>query len=155
MPDIEPSEFVEITHFINPHAFWLRKCNAVDNQDFHTIECELQTYALKKREKSSLANHRRLRIVRDDCVVVYFVAWSKWLRCNVDVIDAKGERCILWAIDYGFPLQSSIDLIVLLENVQLAQKCSNLIMKAAISTVLPFKNIKNVSCVRINRACLL
>lgn len=139
MPDLDTSEFVEITHFINPHVFWLRKRNIVDHE-FAAIESEMQQYALRQHEKLVLTR-RRNQIDRGARVAVYFVAWKKWLRCDVDVIDAKCERCILWAIDYGFPLQSSIELMVLIENHRLAQKCSDRIMKVAISSVVPWKGV--------------
>lgn len=143
MPNFDKSEFVEITHFINPHVFWLRKCNIVDH-DFDGVESKLQQYAFKQYDKLLLSQCQR-KLERCDRVAVYFVSWKKWLRCDVDVIDAKCTRCILWAIDYGFPFQSSIDLIVSIEDRNLAYKCTNRIMKAAISTVLPWKeSSKNV-----------
>lgn len=143
MSDVDPSEFVEITHFINPHVFWLRKCNIVD-REFDRIESDLQQYASRQHKKFS-THQRKMAIECDDRVAVYFVAWKKWLRCNVDVIDAEGVRCILWAIDYGFPFKSSIELIVAIEDSRLAASCTKLIMKAAIATVIPFKESKDVS----------
>lgn len=139
MSDFGSPEFVEITHLINPHVFWLRKCNAVD-YEFEGIECELQHYALRQHKKLLLMCRKR-QIDRGSRAAVYFVAWKKWLRCDVDVIDAKCERCILWAIDYGFPFQSSIELMVLIEDHRLAQTCTDRIMKAAISTVVPWKGV--------------
>lgn len=147
MPDVETSEFVEITHFINPHVFWLRKCNT-DDRDFEGIEIELQRYAMRQYAILPLYD-RRLQIERNDRVAVYFVAWKKWLRCDVDVINANSERCILWAIDYGFPLQSPLRLVVSIEDLKLTQKCANRITKVAISTVVPTKHTKNVSRVSI------
>lgn len=143
MPDVDTSEFVEITHFINPHVLWLRKCNVID-AEFDGIESELQKYALRqhKKWKTSVCSKR---IVRDDRVAVYFVEWKKWLRCDVDLIDSKCERCILWAIDYGFPLESAVHLVVPLEDSELEQKYTKRIMKAAISAVVPIKDTTHVS----------
>lgn len=139
MSDPGRPEFVEITHFINPHVFWLRKCNNVDHE-FEGIESELQQYAMCQQKKLVLMRRKR-QIDRGSRAAVYFVAWKKWLRCDVDVIDAKCERCILWAIDYGFPLQSSIELMVLIEDHRMAQNCTDRIMKVAISTVVPWKGV--------------
>lgn len=158
MPDFDTAEFVEITHFINPHVFWLRKCNIVDHE-FDGIESEMQQYALRQHKKS-IVMCRQSQIDRGSRVAVYFVAWKKWLRCDVDVIDAKCERCIVWAIDYGFPFQSSIELIVLIEDYRLAQKCTERIMKVAISCVVPWKGVSHpivgwYYCVRMISQCVV
>lgn len=119
--------------------FWLRKCNINDRQ-FEGIEKDLQQYAFRVHEKLS-GGQRAKPIECKDRVAVYFVDWKKWIRCDVDVIDAIRERCILWSIDYGFPFQSSINMVVLIEDNGLAQQYTNLITRAAIHMTVPSKNV--------------
>lgn len=149
MPDADSlesePESVEITHFINPHVFWYRKCNHIDREFVH-YENDLQQYALRERERlSSQSNSQREAIKCGDRVVVYFVEWSKWLRCSVDVVDCHYEKCILWAIDYGIPIQSTIKSVVPIANHQLAHMSTGRIAKAAICNALPLRTAGRVS----------
>lgn len=94
---------IYITHFFNPHHFWFKY---VDENESNQVElCELDAkihqYATKCRPSKKLS----WRI--GDIIAAYNVTWNKWVRGKVEnVIEVENgtPRYLLWAIDYGLPM---------------------------------------------------
>lgn len=130
------SKTIEFTHVVNPHLFYFKIQNQINN-DVLYIERELKKYVVEFRDEKCAINNRGEYIVGDH-VGVYVVSQHKWIRAEIDLIDEDGEL-IVWATDYGFPLKTPLNLVVLLndEHEKMCRTTESNIFKGGIFNIFP------------------
>lgn len=113
------SDLIEITHFVNPHNFWFKYIK--ESADFHerNIEIKLTQYAAKFHQN----DRRRKKLTVHDHVAVYYFNQKKWIRAAIEKL-LNDSTIIVWAIDYGIPMECSAELVITLPE-ELEQICSD------------------------------
>lgn len=121
----EHSQNIQITHVVNPHLFWYKLKNNPDHVA-DAIERELGKYVSENREKMCAAKSNGSYLC-EVYVAVFMISQRKWVRAEIHVKDetVANNEIIVWAIDYGFPLKTALDSVVLLSN-ELKKKCYTL-----------------------------
>lgn len=133
---------IEITHFVDPHLFWFKFAHDRNDQ-FAAFEVQLQRYAIDRSGKVSHIQRRR-GIKADDIVLIRHSSHAaKWLWCVVESVDTL---CSVWAIDYGFPAQVTLDSVILVEDDELSARNFDVLFQAAISTVMPANGVNDFLC---------
>ncbi|XP_031636550.1 putative ATP-dependent RNA helicase TDRD12 [Contarinia nasturtii] len=130
---------IEITHIINPHLFWFEYKN-IKLTNAGEIEDALKKYAKENGDtKSADKSNGRYRC--EPVVAVFSCSMKKWIRANVEATDEplKPNEIILWAMDYGYPIKSTLDLVLILD-IKLKKICyttpSN-VVKGGIYQIMP------------------
>lgn len=126
---------VEITHFINAHLFWIRRISGTE-YNFENFEENFQQKFESKQKAKNVVQHRV-----NDIVAVFYTTLGKWLRCEIDKIDNKKRNCIVWSIDYGFPFQTSLESIVLIDDEKIRTTDCQRIAKMALANVIPTNSV--------------
>lgn len=126
---------IEITHIDNPHLFWFKYKNVVNNE-FNKFEEILQTYSHERCENPSFMQRRRGIHVND---IVSTFHSGKWIRCKVNSIDKS--ICLLWSIDYGFLLSLPKTFLILVDDNEIETKTFSMLFKAAISSIVPIHGV--------------
>lgn len=133
------SKRVKITHVINPHRFWLKEINDPD-PNLVNIEQEFRRYAIENKNRMC-ATRNGDRAAIESFVTVYMESEKKWVRAEIDVFgDTESDGDVIaWATDYGVPLKTPLDLVILLSD-DLKQKCANIktnVFPAGIYGIMP------------------
>lgn len=142
---ISNSRKIQITHIINAHLFWFKYADEIDSQ-LDEIESDLAKY---EADNDHEMYADRQTNYRSECFVgVYYKKKQKWIRAELDVNDMEiKDEVIVWATDYGFPLKTKIDLMIILSPA-LKEKCfktpSNVI-QGGIYGIMPATSKLNVS----------
>lgn len=144
------SNHIQITHVINAHLFWFENANQSD-PNVDVIEKQLQKYVDESGD-DIYADRSDDEYKNEDIVAVYLQpkkqTKKKWIRAEVDVIDepAGENEVIVWATDYGYPVKTTLDSVVLL-SPRLKEICSvkPAIFKGGIWNILPASTKINVS----------
>lgn len=128
---------IKITHVINPHLFFFKVQNQIDSE-VHYIERELKKFVVKYRDEKCATNNDSEYFV-GDFVALYVVSQNKWIRAEIDVVDEDKSEIIVWATDYGFPLITPLNLVILLndELTNLCHATKPKIFKGGMSDILP------------------
>lgn len=137
---------IEITHIINAHRFWFKYINKPD-PNVTIIESALDKYVLENSE-DVYADRSNGKYRHESIVAVYLVSKKKWVRAEVDATGepAEEDEIIVWATDYGMPVKSKLDLVVLLNN-ELKKTCyqtPSSIVQGGIINIMPASCIINV-----------
>lgn len=136
----DSSKIIQITHVINPHLFWFKYKNT-ENAGVEELELALKNYVAE-------VGHKMLAIYSDDgyksetYVVVYMKSKKKWIRAEIDDPSITSDKVIVWATDYGIPLQKSTDSIILLseELKDLCHTTKSAIIQGGIAEIFPASN---------------
>lgn len=139
---------IQITHIINAHRFWFKYINKPD-PNVETIESALDKYEAENNEEDVYADRSNGKYRRESIVSVYLESKGKWVRAEVDATGepAKEDEIILWATDYGIPVKTKLDQVVLLNN-ELKKTCyqtPSSIVQGGICNIMPASCIINVS----------
>lgn len=127
---------IEITHVVNPHLFWFKYMNQ-PGTELAEFERKLEKYVIENLNKNR-ASESDGKYRQEAFVAVYLNSMKKWVRAEIDAVDKSTEKISVWAIDYGFPLITTLDLIVLL-SVDLKQMCSFIksdILKGGVADIM-------------------
>lgn len=149
---IDRSKIIKITHVINPHLFWFKYVDTPDT-GAKQIELALINYVAESGDRMSAAKSNG-RYRNESYVAVFMASMEKYIRAEIDVCDdplLAEHEIIVWAIDYGIPLKTSLDSIVLL-NAELKSLCrttKSAIIRGGIAEVLPATNRYNVIAIFI------
>lgn len=91
------SKVIHISHFINPHCFYFKFDEDLQDTDLQRLEDEIKIFARSKvNETTELAT-----IKHGDIVAAYEITWGKWMRAVVVSNLESLKRFQLWAIDHG------------------------------------------------------
>lgn len=115
-------QYIEITHFINPHLFWYKIAGKSNESQKTVIEHNFSEFA-KRCYNQNCAKNFDAKISVSDNVAVYYLKEKKWIRATVDKFDPSEGSMILWADDYGIPLECSRNLVMTLDD-ELKLLCS-------------------------------
>lgn len=140
---------IEITHFINPHLFWYKIAGKSNESQKAAIEHKFLEFA-KQCYNQNCAKNFDAKISVSDYVAVYYLNEKKWIRATVDKFDPSEGSMILWADDYGFPMDCSRNLVISLDD-ELKQLCFNTkvhVYQAGIHGIMPASYQLNV-CIHL------
>lgn len=140
---------IEITHFINPHLFWYKIAGKSNESQKATIEHKFLEFA-KRYYNQNCAKNFDAKISVSDYVAVYYLNEKKWIRATVDKFNSSEGSMILWADDYGFPMDCSRNLVISLDD-ELKQLCVNAkvhVYQAGIHGIMPASYQLNV-CIHL------
>ena len=143
------SNQIQLTHVINPHLFWFKYLSDSDAvEKVVAIESAIEQYVVENGF-DVYADRSNGLYRRETIVGVFLGSKKKWIRAEADVIGeepAADDEMIVWATDYGIPVKTTLDKVVLL-NVGLKKKChetpSN-IVQAGLCNIMPAQPIVNV-----------
>lgn len=137
---------IEITHFINPHLFWYKIAGKSNVSQKTVIEDKFSEFA-KRCYDQNCAENVGAKIAVSDYVAVYYLKEKKWIRATVEKINPSSNgSMILWADDYGFPMECSKNLVISLDD-ELKQLCLNTkvyVLQAGIYGIMPASYQLNV-----------
>lgn len=137
---------IQITHFINPHLFWYKTAGKSNVSQKSAIEYKLSEFA-KRCYNQKFAENVGAKIAVSDYVAVYYLNEKKWIRATVEKINPSSDgSMILWADDYGFPMECSKNLVISLDD-ELKQLCLNAdlhVYRAGIHGIMPASYQLNV-----------
>lgn len=138
---------IHITHVVNPHRFWFKYSDA-PGKNSDEIENVLQKYAKENGNRVKVKNQEKYR--SEIIVGVFWESKQKWIRAEVDVADESTDfenAIIVWAIDYGFPMKTSLDLVIILSN-ELKKLCYDMptdLIQGGIYGIMPASTKMDVS----------
>lgn len=133
------TDSITITHYINPHLFWYKRNNE-NNGELESIEKTLQEVVAEEKRRNPY--FRPITMKCGDRVAVYIVNWDKYIRAEVDIVHTDSRKCILWAIDYGFPIETSADLAISLTDEILTKFTNYDIYKGGIHSLIPYETVR-------------
>lgn len=140
------SNQIQITHIINAHLFWFKY---VDQPDLNAakIEAELRKY-VDEHGEDVYADQSKKDYRDEEIVAVYLRSKKKWIRAEVDVTDEPADENVLivWATDYGIPVKTSLDSVILLspELKKICEKTPTNIVQGGICNIMPGSSKINV-----------
>lgn len=124
-------EEIVISHFINPNCFYFRYVESDE-------ELDLLDDVVAQAAKSAKQDGRYLIGQK---VIVEFLPQKKFLRA---VIDDIKTNYILWALDYGFPIKTSVKHLYKMSK-KLDEFDGSYVHFGGISHVIPAKEIHDYS----------
>lgn len=148
MATIEP-QYIEITHFINPHQFWYKIAGKSNESQKIALEHRLSEFA-KRCYNENCAKNFDAKISVSDYVAVFYLNEKKWIRATVDKFNPSEGSMVLWADDYGIPMECSRNLVISLDD-ELKRLCLNTkvhVYQAGIYGVIPVSYQLNV-CIHL------
>lgn len=143
-------DIILITHFVNPHMFWFKYPKEIlNNTDLIELEIKIQKYVSavypKHRQRfNSSDNNNAYAPCVDDIVAVLNCGWNKWVRASVEKVNennGKIKNIVLWSIDHGVPLVSSLEYIVPLDDVSLSKAITNVVYLGGLYKSIPVEYV--------------
>lgn len=130
------SKTIEITHVVNPHQFYFKYKNQTENI-VSRIEQQLLHY-VSANITEMCASQSVGRCFKGDYVGVHAISKSKWIRAVIDVHENDENEVIAWAIDYGFPIKTELNSVIILndELKKVCQTTESPIVKGGIADIL-------------------
>lgn len=130
-------ENIEVTHYVNPHMFWFK--NPDRNRELlKNLEKDLVNFVQKHR------NDKKVPAKQYDSVVAFRTNDEKWVRAEVDFVDAEKSEAILWALDYGRPFACSFDSIIPLFDSDIRDFVTGAIIEGGISGIIPAEKVQKL-----------
>lgn len=133
------SKQIKITHVVNPHLFWFKYVNT-PGPELGELERKIEKFVAENRENMQASVHRET-YRHEAYFAVYINSMKKWVRAeiNPDDLFETPNKPTVWAIDYGIPLRTTLDFIVLL-SVELKKMCGSIksdILKGGMADIKP------------------
>ncbi|XP_037028322.1 putative ATP-dependent RNA helicase TDRD12 isoform X2 [Bradysia coprophila] len=138
MNSIRKNDKILLTYYVNPHHFYFKyKEDALGEEKLAEVNKEIEHYVNRHIENRHWQNYSPqigeivLCHYISDCVY-------KWIRGRVDFkLQYNKEMFILWAIDYGFPIETDGRLIRPIEADELRVVYEGLIFKGGLFEIVP------------------
>lgn len=138
---------INITHVVNPHRFWFIH-EGSSEKNAQDIECALEKYVMENGDRIKISDSEKCR--SESCVGVFLQSKQKWIRAQIDSVDEEcleNNEVLVWAIDYGYPIKTTIDLVVIL-STGLKNRCittSTNVIQGGIYGIMPASQKMDVS----------
>ncbi|KAG4068685.1 hypothetical protein HA402_002376 [Bradysia odoriphaga] len=138
MNSIRKNDKILLTYYVNPHHFYFKyKEDALGEEKLAELNKEIEQYVHRHIENRHWQNYSPqigeivLCHYISDCVY-------KWIRTRVDYkLNYNKEMFVLWAIDYGFPIETDGRLIRPIEADELRVVYEGLIFKGGLFEIVP------------------
>lgn len=140
MAESADKDLIRITHYINPHMFWFKyETSFFGKSKLLELDSKLQQYYC---EDNDVLSNRKYEPQIDEMVGVFNFSWNRWIRAKVDYIIegiSAPPKYILWAIDYGVPLETNLRWIRQLPE-ELAREQNDSVCFGGLSNIVPAEN---------------